>query len=78
MKHLESYYLNSKDHIFTIVFQEFSEVVGQVIYKYLVTKLDKHGYYPVPATMGIFAHQTRKTKFCLCVDNFGVKYFNRT
>jgi hypothetical protein len=44
-------------------------------YKYLVNQLAPHGYYPCPYTTGLWTHATRPTKFCLCVDDFGVKYF---
>jgi hypothetical protein len=27
--------------------------------------------------MGMWTHKTKPTKFCLCVDDFGVKYFNK-
>ena len=27
--------------------------------------------------MGLLEHQTRPTKLCVCVDDFGVKYFNK-
>ena len=43
----------------------------------LVKNLSEHGYSPVPNTIGIWQHATRKTKFCLCVDDFGVKYFSK-
>ena len=39
--------------------------------------LTNAGYYPVKQYMGIWAHKTRPTKFCLCVDNFGVKYYSK-
>ena len=40
----------------------------------LVSNLNKFGYYPVQSTTGIWRHKTRRTTFCLCVDDFGVKY----
>ena len=43
----------------------------------LVTNLKSRGYTPVPDTIEIFHHVTRRTKFCLCVDNFGVKYYTQ-
>ena len=46
-------------------------------YKQLVKNLKPYGYYPIPHTMGMWAHKTRPTKFCLCVDDFGVKYFSK-
>ena len=44
-------------------------------YQHLVNQLAPHGYRPCPYTTGIWQHDTRPTKFCLCVDDFGVKYF---
>ena len=32
------------------------------------------GYHPIPHTVGMWQHKTRKTNFCLCVDDFGIKY----
>ena len=36
-----------------------------------------NGYYPVNLTTELWANKTRKTKFCLCVDDFEVKYFTK-
>lgn len=47
-------------------------------YLQLVTFLKSHGYYPEKHCMRIWSHKTRKTKFCLCVDDFGIKYFNKS
>jgi hypothetical protein len=44
-------------------------------YKHLVNQLSHYGYSPCPYTTGLWQHTTRRTKFCLCVDDFGVKYF---
>ena len=46
-------------------------------YTQLVQALDGHGYYPEPQTTGIWSHKTLKTKFCLCVDDFGIKVFSK-
>ena len=46
-------------------------------YQQLVEHLQKHEYEPVAGTTCIFQHKTRKTKFCLCVDDFGVKYYSQ-
>ena len=45
-------------------------------YKKLVNQLAPHGYSPLPFSLGLWTHKTRKTCFCLCVDDFGVKYFS--
>ena len=46
-------------------------------YNHLVKQLKPHGYHTCPETTGLWLHRTRKTKFCLCVDGFGVKYFSK-
>ena len=46
-------------------------------YNHLVKQLKPHGYHPCPETTGLWKHKTRRTKFCLCVDDFGVKYFSQ-
>ena len=45
-------------------------------YVQLVEHLSKHGYEPVVGTTCIF-NKTRRTRFCLCVDDFGVKYYTQ-
>ena len=42
----------------------------------LVNHLKPFGYSPDPLAPNIWTHHTRKTKFCLCVDDFGVKTFS--
>ena len=46
-------------------------------YKKLLHHLEPRGYLPIPGTSGLWKHKTRKTIFCLCVDDFGIKYFNQ-
>ena len=46
-------------------------------YNYLVEKLAPHGYRPIPHTIGMWKHDTKPISFCLCVDDFGVKYTNK-
>jgi hypothetical protein len=46
-------------------------------YQHLVKQLAPYGYRPCPYTTGLWKHDTRPTKFCLCVDDFGVKYFSK-
>ena len=43
----------------------------------LVRNLKQFGYYSVQVTTYIWRHKTRQTIFCLCVDDFGVKFFNK-
>jgi len=44
-------------------------------FQHLVRQLTPHGYRPCLYTTGLWEHDTRPTKFCLCVDDFGIKYF---
>ena len=44
-------------------------------YKKLVTHLRPFGYAPVPCSLSLWHHVSRPTKFALCVDDFGIKYF---
>ena len=46
-------------------------------YDNLQNSLRSFGYKPVFSTVGIWQHISRATTFCLCVDNFGIKYTNK-
>ena len=46
-------------------------------YNKLVKHLKPFGYSPVPFSLSLWTHVSRPTKFCLCVDDFGVKYFSK-
>ncbi len=46
-------------------------------YQNLINKLAPFGYEPIPHTDSFWRHKSRPTKFCLCVDDFGVKYFHK-
>ena len=46
-------------------------------YDHLVKNLKEHGYEPIPHTVGMWKHFTRRTVFCLCVDDFGIKYYTK-
>ena len=50
---------------------------ARLAYDHLKRHLGKHGYYPDKIATNIWLHKDRKTKFCLCVDNFGVQYFTK-
>ena len=43
----------------------------------MVATLKPYGYYPTSESQNIWAHVSRPTKFCLCVDDFGIKYFRQ-
>ena len=46
-------------------------------YQHIKRNLEPHGYYPVVGTTGMWKHETRKIYFCLCVDDFRIKYYNK-
>ena len=47
-----------------------------LVYEDLVSHLDKYGFAPDKICLNIWTFKKRKTKFCSCVDDFGIKYFN--
>ena len=42
-------------------------------YEQLKKVLLPYGYSPVVGTVGLWQHNTRPIKFCLCVDYFGIE-----
>ena len=46
-------------------------------FNFIKENLAPHGYEPIPHTDGLWRHKTRPITFCLCVDDFGIKYFNK-
>ena len=46
-------------------------------YSLLKKLLKPAGYYPIKESNGLWRHETRKTIFALCVDDFGIKYYNK-
>ena len=44
-------------------------------YNNLSTIFTKSGYQSIISSLGMWKHAIRCTLFCLCVDNFGVKYY---
>ena len=46
-------------------------------YDNLKKHLAPYGYFPVKGTVGLWRHTTKRTRFCLCVDDFGVKTFTK-
>ena len=46
-------------------------------YKNLINKLAPYGYEPIQHIDSYWQHKTNSTKFCLCVNDFGVKYFTK-
>ena len=47
-------------------------------YQHLKACLEPFGYEPIEGTVGLWHHKTRPTKFCLCVDDFGIKYWSKS
>ena len=43
----------------------------------LIANLKEDGYRPIPHIEGFWEHESRLTKFCLCVDDFGIKYYSK-
>ena len=46
-------------------------------YNQLKTNLAPHGYRPIPNSVGMWTHESKPIQFCLCVDDFGIKYQNK-
>ena len=42
----------------------------------LITNLAPYGYHPIPDN-NFWKHETKPTIFCLCVDDFGIKYHSK-
>ena len=49
---------------------------ARLAYNLLCDRLGKEGYTPSTLSPNIWGHKTRATKFCLCDNDFGIKYFN--
>ena len=47
-------------------------------YDNLVRQLKPFGYAPIPHTIGMWKHTSKPITFCLCVDDFGVKYYKKS
>ena len=46
-------------------------------YNNLIHKLKQDRYSPIPNTDSNWHHEKYLTIFCLCINNFGVKHFNK-
>ena len=51
---------------------------ARIAYDLLQKRLAQHGYTPCPQSINIWRHKSLPTKFCLCVDDFGIKYFSKS
>jgi len=46
-------------------------------YEHFKSSLAPYGYFPIPGIIGLWKHKTHPIIFCLCVDDFGVKYWSK-
>ena len=46
-------------------------------YENLIQNLKPFGYHPIPHTDGLWKHEKKTITLCLCVDDFGLKYFHK-
>ena len=79
----EKYNINELVHTDSYVFCKIKrgmyglKQAARLAYDSLKKHLQQHGYFPDKYSQNILGHTTQKRKFCLCVDDFGVQYFNR-
>ena len=50
---------------------------ARLAYDLLKKRLAPYGYYPDLVCPNVWKHKTRRTTFILCVDDFGIKYFDK-
>lgn len=79
---INRYNLESKKHGDYIYVRIKREMYGLkqaavLAYQQLCDHLKTHGYVPIQSSKCMFQHKTRRTKFCLCVNDFGIKYFSK-
>ena len=79
----EKYDITSKVHTDGYVYCSIKRIMyglkqaACLAYDSLKEHVGKHGYYPDKIATNIWPHKERKTKFYLCVDDFGVQYFSK-
>ena len=49
---------------------------AHLAFEQLKAHLAPNGYFPVEHSPGLWYHTTRRTRFCLYVDDFGIKYYS--
>ena len=49
---------------------------AHIAYDLFKNRLATHGYTPCPQNINFWKHQSKRTKFSLCVGDFGVKYYS--
>ena len=50
---------------------------ARLAYDLIKQRLKPYGYTPDPISPNIWKHESKPTVFCLCVDDFGVKYYSK-
>ena len=79
----EKYNLNQKincdGYIYCVIQKGMYGLKQEAIlaYKQLVKNLKNDGYKTAEGTTRLWHHKSKPTKFALCVDDFGVKYFSK-
>ena len=48
-----------------------------LVYENLIKNLSPFGYKPIPNTDSYWRQKQNPTKFCLCINNFGIKCFSK-
>ena len=48
-----------------------------IAYNHIKTNLKPHTYHPVIGTVRLWKHASRPIYFCICVDNFGIKHYDK-
>ena len=76
---MEKYHLHTKikdNYIFNKIKQGMYELkqAALLAYNFLKHNLAPHGYTPIPHTLGLRKHTTCCIVFCLCIDDFVIKY----
>ena len=46
-------------------------------YNQIISLMEPLGFYPLTFTTELWEHKTRRTKFCGCVDDFGVIFLQK-
>ena len=50
--------------------------VSILVYNHLKNCLEPYGYKPIPKVVRLWDYDKRPIKFCLCINNFSVKYWS--
>ena len=45
-------------------------------YNQLKRTLAPHGHHPIPNTVGLWKYESKSIQFCLCINDFSIKYEN--